>query len=118
MRNDAVEITRPAEGVHWHALESDEVVGRGYAMRRPDGRMFISIDSWRSATFRRLVTAMLSDIPAPVYTLVDLNDHELLANWRRAGFRTLRREREYVIPTDPAVTGLGRVLPPLDDPAG
>jgi ribosomal protein S18 acetylase RimI-like enzyme len=114
MRSDAVVITRPAEGKHWHALEDDIVVGRGYATRRPDGRTFISIDSWRDATFRRLAIAMLSDLPAPVYTLVDENDRELLVNWRRAGFRTHRREREYVIPTDPAVTGLGSVSPPPD----
>ncbi|MFI6373448.1 GNAT family N-acetyltransferase [Streptomyces sp. NPDC050546] len=108
---DAVVITRVADG-HWHALEDDLVVGRGHARHRPDGRLFVSIDAWRDATFDRLAEAMLAELPAPLYTVVDEADAELTTAWRRAGFTIRRREWEYAMPTDPRATGLGAVLPP------
>ena len=49
----AVVITRVAE-MHWHALEDDQVVGRGEATRRPDGRLFLSIDSWHGEVFDQI----------------------------------------------------------------
>lgn len=85
----------------WHALEDDLVVGRGEASRRPDGRMFLSIDSWHDAVFDRLAEAMRSDLPEPLYTVADEADLDLISGWRRAGFATWRREWEYVLPTDP-----------------
>ncbi|WP_225847959.1 N-acetyltransferase [Streptomyces sp. HPF1205] len=108
---NAVRITRVADG-QWHALDDDLVVGRGHAAHRSDGRMFVAIDAWRDTTFDRLAEAMLAHLPAPLYTVVDEADAELTANWRRAGFTVRRREWEYVVPTDPRVTGLGDVLPP------
>jgi GNAT superfamily N-acetyltransferase len=104
-------VTRVADG-QWHVLEDDLVVGRGHAMRRPDGRLFISIDAWRSAAFDRLADVMLADLPAPLYTVVDEANAELTADWRRAGFTVRRREWEFVIPTDPLVTGLAAAGPP------
>jgi GNAT superfamily N-acetyltransferase len=108
---NAVVITRVADR-QWHALDDDMVVGRGHAVHRPDGRLFVSVDAWHEATFDRLAEAMLAALPAPLYTVVDEADVELTACWRRAGFSTRRREWEYVVPTDPLVTGLGEVLPP------
>jgi GNAT superfamily N-acetyltransferase len=113
MEKDTMVIARVAEGMHWHALDDDEVVGRGFALHRPDGRVFLSVDSWQADAFHQLAAAMLSDLPAPVYTVVDEDDREVLARWQGAGFVTHRRERDYDVPTDPQVTGLGRVsLPP------
>lgn len=111
LSGNAVVITRVADR-HWHALDDDLVVGRGYAEHRPDGRLFVCIDAWHDATFDRLAEAMLADLPAPLYTVVDEADGELTACWRRAGFRIRRREWEYVVPTDPRITGLEEVLPP------
>ncbi|MES9603207.1 MULTISPECIES: GNAT family N-acetyltransferase [Actinomadura] len=111
LSGNAVEITRVADR-HWHALEDDLVVGRGYAEHRPDGRLFVSIDAWHDAAFDRLAEAMPAELPAPLYTVVDEADAELTARWRRAGFRIRRREWEYVVPTDPRATGLGGALPP------
>lgn len=108
---NAVEITRVADR-HWHALDDDSVVGRGYAERRPDGRLFVSIDAWRDPTFDLLAEAMLADLPAPLYTVVDEADVALTECWRRAGFRILRREWEYAVPTDPQLTGLAETMPP------
>ncbi|MGI5325057.1 hypothetical protein [Actinomadura nitritigenes] len=38
----AVMLTRVADG-QWHALGDDLVVGRGHAVHRPDGRLFVSV---------------------------------------------------------------------------
>jgi ribosomal protein S18 acetylase RimI-like enzyme len=100
-------ITRVAER-HWHALEDDLVVGRGEASRRPDGRVFLSVDAWHGAVFDHLAEAMLRDLPRPLYTVVDEADLDLTTDWLRAGFSIRRREWEYVVPT-----GTGRVpVPP------
>ncbi|MEU8971144.1 GNAT family N-acetyltransferase [Streptomyces monashensis] len=107
----AVTITRVADR-QWHALDDDLVVGRGYAQHRADGRLFVGIDAWHDATFDRLAEAMLAQLPAPLFTVVDEADAELTACWRRAGFTIGRREWEYVVPTDPRVTGLDDALPP------
>jgi ribosomal protein S18 acetylase RimI-like enzyme len=101
----AVTIFRVADN-QWHAVENDLVVGRGHASRRLDGRTFLSIDTWRGAGFDRLAAAMLTDQSTPLYTVVDETDRDLAASWERAGFTSWRREREFVVPTDPRVTGL------------
>ncbi|MFI6920715.1 GNAT family N-acetyltransferase [Nonomuraea spiralis] len=107
----AVVVTRVSE-TRWHAVEDDRVVGHGDTSGRPDGRMFISVDAWHGAAFDRLADAMLADLPRPLHTLVDEDDLDLAAHWERAGFTTRRREREYLLTTDPEVTGLGPVPPP------
>ncbi|HET9139072.1 GNAT family N-acetyltransferase [Actinophytocola sp.] len=104
-------ITRVAER-HWHALADDRVVGRGEALPRPDGRIFLSIDAWHGAVFDQLADAMLPALPKPLYTVVDEADLDLTSHWERAGFTTRHREWEYLVPTDPRVTGLGSVTLP------
>jgi ribosomal protein S18 acetylase RimI-like enzyme len=99
-------ITRVAER-QWHAVEDDRVVGRGDASPRPDGRIFLSIDSWHGAVFDQLADVMLADLPTPLYTVVDEADLESTTSWARAGFTTQRREWEYLMPT-----GLDPVPPP------
>lgn len=106
----AVVITRVADG-QWHALDDDRVVGRGYADHRPDGRLFVSIDAWHDPIFDRLAEAMLAELPAPLYTVVDEADVDLTASWQRAGFTVRRREWEYDVPTNPEVTGPVNVPP-------
>jgi ribosomal protein S18 acetylase RimI-like enzyme len=96
----------------WHAVGDDRVVGRGEASRRPDGRVFLSIDAWHGPVFDQLADAMLADLPNPLYTVVDEADLDLTSNWERAGFTIRRREWEYLVPTDPRVTGLGSVPAP------
>jgi ribosomal protein S18 acetylase RimI-like enzyme len=96
--SDTAVVTRVAER-HWHALEDDLVVGRGEASRRPDGRIFLSIDAWHGAVFDHLAEAMLRDLPRPLYTVVDEADLDLTTDWLRAGLAIRRREWEYVVPT-------------------
>lgn len=106
-----VTITRVSQ-THWLAVEDGREVGRGDAVRRPDGRMFVSVDAWQGAVFDRLAAAMVADLPAPLYVVLGETDLEIRAGWERAGFTTGRREREYAVPTDPRVTGLDAVRPP------
>jgi GNAT superfamily N-acetyltransferase len=106
-----VSINRVAER-HWHALDDGRVVGRGEACSRPDHRIFLSIDAWHGAVFDQLAAAMLPDLPRPLYTVVDEADHDLTSLWQRAGFRVRRREHEYLVPTDPQLTGLGSASAP------
>ncbi|MDH6130690.1 ribosomal protein S18 acetylase RimI-like enzyme [Kitasatospora sp. MAA4] len=106
-----VVITRIAER-EWQALADDQVVGCGDVSPRPDGRVFLSIDAWHDAVFDRLAAAMLAELPRPLYTVVDEADRDLTSNWERVGFTVRRREWEYVVPTDPQVTGLDALQPP------
>ncbi len=101
----AVLITRVDE-LRWHAADDDRVIGRGEATSRSDGRIFLSIDTWHGAVFDRLATAMLRDLAGPLYTLVDDADHDITSRWERAGLTVRRREGEYLVATDPLVTGL------------
>lgn len=104
-------VTRISER-HWHALDDDRVVGRGEVSPRPDGRRFLSIDAWHEADFFRLAEAMLASLPKPLYTVVDEDDVALLCRWESLGFGPRRREWEYVMATDPRLTGLGAVATP------
>ncbi|WP_309235545.1 GNAT family N-acetyltransferase [Amycolatopsis sp. SID8362] len=107
-------ITRVAEH-QWHALSDDRVVGRGEASRRPDGRLFLSIDTWHVAEFAHLASAMLAALPRPLYTVVDEADGGLKSQWERAGFTTRRREWEYVVPTSPGSLHGVTIAPPTDE---
>ncbi|GHI10498.1 GCN5 family acetyltransferase [Streptomyces cellostaticus] len=111
--NHEAVVTRVSD-LQWQAVEGDRAVGRGDASRRPDGRLFLSIDAWHGAVFDRIADAMLADLPTPLYTVVDEADHDSRSAWERAGFTTARREWGYLVPTDPQGTGLGSVRPPSD----
>ncbi|MEV6768906.1 GNAT family N-acetyltransferase [Nocardia sp. NPDC051030] len=113
MQSSTAVITRLTQW-QWHAMDGDQVVGRGEASPRSDGRVFLSIDAWQDEVFDQLAAAMLTDLPAPLYTVVDEDDRDLIANWERAGFTTCRRDWEYSVPTDPAVTGLDSHVQPAD----
>jgi ribosomal protein S18 acetylase RimI-like enzyme len=93
----SAEIARVSER-HWHALDDDQVVGRGEVWRRPDGRSFLSIDAWQGAVFDRLAEAMVPALPKPLYTVVDEDDLDLLSQWEQLGFGPRRREWELVVP--------------------
>ncbi|MFE9424707.1 GNAT family N-acetyltransferase [Kitasatospora sp. NPDC006697] len=108
-----VQVSRLGEH-QWQAHAAEQEVGRADACRRPDGRLFVSVDAWDSAVVDRLAAAVAAGLPGPLYTVVDEADEQQVARWQRAGFTPHRRERGYRLPTDPAVTGLGAVRPPED----
>ncbi|MVU80530.1 GNAT family N-acetyltransferase [Nocardia sp. ET3-3] len=108
----AVRVTRVAL-TQWQAVADDLVVGHGDLSTRPDGRLFVSIDAWdRDAVFDRIAEAILAKVRRPLHTVVDEGDTHLLSCWERAGFTVARREWEYLVPTDPKLTGLHAVRPP------
>ncbi|MEZ0109470.1 ribosomal protein S18 acetylase RimI-like enzyme [Catenulispora sp. EB89] len=96
-------ITRVAAD-QWHAIEDDLTVGRGNTSRRPDGRLFISIDAWHDTVFDQLAAVMLAELPAPLYTVLDAEDSATAENWRRVGFVERRRERHYLVPLEARIT--------------
>lgn len=98
-------ITR-VDDLSWRAVENGRVIGHAEAARRRDGRVFLSIDTWYGPVFDRLATVMLAGLPGPLHTMVDEADHDLTARWERAGLTVRRREHEYLVATDPLVTGL------------
>ncbi|MEU6238697.1 GNAT family N-acetyltransferase, partial [Kitasatospora sp. NPDC047058] len=79
----AIVVTRVSD-TQWHAVEDDRVVGHGDASRRPDGRLFVSIDAWHGAVFDRIAEAMLADLPTPLYTVADEADHDSTSAWKRS----------------------------------
>jgi ribosomal protein S18 acetylase RimI-like enzyme len=91
-------ITRVTGG-HWRAVADDREIGRGDASRRPDGRIFLSVDAWHGAAFDRLAEAMLAELPRPLHTVVDGTDHDTTERWERAGMAVRRREWLYQLPT-------------------
>ncbi|WP_338758671.1 GNAT family N-acetyltransferase [Nocardia vulneris] len=98
------EITRLSP-TRWQAVADGRVLGHADATQRPDGRTFVSIDSWDDTVFDRLAAAMLNDLPAPLHTVVDELETDLRSQWEHAGFTTRRREWEYLIPANPQDTG-------------
>ncbi|MER7845662.1 GNAT family N-acetyltransferase [Kitasatospora sp. NPDC096077] len=104
-------VTRVSD-TEWRAVADGLVVGRGDASRRPDGRLFVSVDAWQETVFDRLADAMRADLPEPLHTVADEADTEAVSAWRRAGFTAARREWVHLVPTDPQVTGLARTRPP------
>ncbi|EOD70237.1 GNAT family N-acetyltransferase [Amycolatopsis vancoresmycina] len=99
-----------------HLYERPGVAGRGEASRRPDGRLFLSIDTWSDADFALLAADMLPALPRPLYTVVDEADAELRSRWESAGFTIRRREWEYVVPTDVVpVPADVTIRPPSDE---
>ncbi len=98
----------------WDAVADGRTVGRGDASRRPDGRLFLSIDAWHDSVFDRLAAVLLPELSTPLYTVVDEVDTDLRSAWERAGFTVHRREWEYFGSTDPRHTGLDSVPIPAE----
>jgi GNAT superfamily N-acetyltransferase len=76
-------------------------------MCRPNQRWYVSLDSWRDDAYQPLLAAVSNDIQQDLYAVVSDSDYEQLDRLRSLGFTVGRREDEYGVPTDPAVTGLG-----------
>lgn len=110
---NTVTITRVA-AARWEAVAEGLVAGHGDVSQRPDGRLFISVDVWQDALFDQLATAMLTDLPAPLYTLVGEADQDLRSSWERLGFVVGRREWEYVLPSHASRTALDAARLPAD----
>jgi ribosomal protein S18 acetylase RimI-like enzyme len=60
-----------------------------------------------------LLAAVVGEVERDLYVTVDEGDAEAVARFERVGFVLNRRESNYLIPTDPELTGLGGVDVPL-----
>ncbi|MGF1427188.1 N-acetyltransferase family protein [Kitasatospora sp. LaBMicrA B282] len=110
---NSVQVTRVDE-TQWQATTGGLIVGHGDVSQRPDGRLFLSIDVWQDAVLDRLAATMLADLPTPLHTLVGEADLDLRSRWEQAGFTVARREREYVLSTEPREAGPDLPQPPAD----
>jgi len=103
----ALRIVRASPGLVWRALDADQVVGSVTAFLRPDDRWFVNVDrASRSDSYGPLLAALARNTARDLYATVDETDTEALGIFARLGFSVNRRESNYVIPTDPQVTGL------------
>jgi ribosomal protein S18 acetylase RimI-like enzyme len=107
-----LQVRRLSPDLAWRAFAGAEGVGVVKALLRPDERCFVVFDSCRTEAYEPLLAAVGQELGRDLYVTVDEADDEERALYERLGFAVNRREREYLIPTDPAVTGLGGVETP------
>lgn len=80
---------------------------------RPDGRSFLRRRDAAAEGAEQALAAAIASFPVrPLYATLDEEDADGLSLYERAGFALNRRESTYLVPTDPARTGLERVEPP------
>jgi ribosomal protein S18 acetylase RimI-like enzyme len=106
-----VRIVRASPGLVWRAFDADsdgdQVIGSVTAFLRPDDRWFVNFDSAsRTDSYGPLLAAVARNTGSDLYASVDEKDIEAQGIFARLGFTVNRRESNYVIPTDPQVTGL------------
>lgn len=105
-------VVRPTRTASWNLVRAGETTASAYATCRPDGRWYVSIDTWDGDAYAPLLSAMTEDLRHDLYTNVRGDDEAELDRWRRLGFEVERREIELQIPVDPVVTGLADVVVP------
>jgi ribosomal protein S18 acetylase RimI-like enzyme len=116
--DSSLRMVRVPPGLTWRALDGGDVVGAVTAFLRPDNRWFIWLDSCRRDAHQPLVAAVVGNVASDLYANADDADPEAAARFVELGFTLSRREGIYLIPTDPARTGLADVAVPDDfDPA-
>jgi ribosomal protein S18 acetylase RimI-like enzyme len=82
------------------------------AFLRPDDRWFVIVDPIsRSDSYEPLLAAVAENTASDLYAAVEETDLEALGIFARLGFTVNRRESNYVVPTDPQVTGLNAAVP-------
>jgi ribosomal protein S18 acetylase RimI-like enzyme len=109
---ESVRIVRSPPGLVWRAFDGDQAVGAVRATLRPNQRWFVFFDTCREDSYAPLVAAVAQNTCADLYTIMDEANEEGLARLSRLGFAEDRREGIFVIPTDPAATGLRDVAVP------
>lgn len=105
-------VARTARTADWNLVRGDKIVAGAHATCRPDGRWFVSIDTWDDAADAPLLAAMVKDLRHDLHTNVDGADEPELRRWRALGFEPARRETLLTVPVDPTVTGLSNVAMP------
>ena len=106
MPPSAVRVVRAPPGLVWRAFDADQAVGAIRARLRPDDRWFVVFDTCRADSYQPLLSALAENVARDLYTTARDTDEQGLDRLARLGFTSSRRESSYLIPTDPAATGL------------
>jgi ribosomal protein S18 acetylase RimI-like enzyme len=101
-----LQVRRLSPDLSWRAFAGAEGVGVVKASLRPNERCFVFFDSCRAGAYEPLLAAVAQELGRDLYVTVDEADDEGWALYERLGYVVNRREGEYLIPTDPDVTGL------------
>jgi ribosomal protein S18 acetylase RimI-like enzyme len=112
MTTPLIRVVRASPGLVWRAFEADQAVGAVTAFLRPDDRWFVAFDSCRADSYRPLLAAVGRDTGGDLRVVVEEGDDQALEQFTALGFTIDRRESNYVIPTDPALTGLRETTEP------
>ena len=110
----SIRVVRAPPGLVWRAFDADQVVGAVTAFLRPDDRWFVTFDTCRDDAYGPLLTAVAGNAGSDLYAAVDEADDQALAALSSVGFAAARRESNFLIPTDPTVTGLHVTAEPDD----
>jgi RimJ/RimL family protein N-acetyltransferase len=108
----ATRIVPVVAGREWHALADDEVVGRAYLRRRPDGRAYVAADAWKDDVTTALLETVVDAVPGDLHSTVDEHDQAQLSLLAAAGFAVVRREDEFLVPVGPALAATAGPVPP------
>jgi GNAT superfamily N-acetyltransferase len=114
MPPSTVRVVRAPPGLVWRAFDADQAIGAARAFLRPDNRWFIVFDTCRADCYQPLLAAVAENVGGDLYTTARDTDGQGLDRLTRLGFTLNRRESSYLIPTDPAATGLDAVPEPGD----
>jgi len=107
-------VVRAPPGLVWRAIDADRVVGAVRAFLLPNDRWFVAFDACREDSYEPLLAAVSGNTGSDSYTTVDEADESMLELLGRIGFTVARCESNFLIPTDPQVTGLKVVAEPDD----
>jgi len=99
-------VVRSPPGLVWRALEAETEVGAVTAFLRPDHRWFVTFEACREDAFGPLLAAVTGNTGSALYSTLDDGDEHALEVLKLNGFSIARRESTFLIPTDPAVSGL------------
>jgi GNAT superfamily N-acetyltransferase len=103
------QVVRETDGLHWRSYDAHARTGEVRAWVRPDGRCSVWFRECRDDSYEPLLQAVAAEVDHDLYVDVDESDTASLTRFARLGFAVSRQENHIVIPTDPAVNGLGDV---------
>jgi ribosomal protein S18 acetylase RimI-like enzyme len=112
MSASQLRVVRASPGLVWRALDADQVVGVVTTFLRPDNRWLVSFGECRDDAYGALIAAVAGNTGSDLYATVDDTDDQTLEQFGRLGFTVNRRESNFLIPTDPEITGLHATAEP------
>ncbi|HEY1572831.1 MAG TPA: GNAT family N-acetyltransferase [Pseudonocardiaceae bacterium] len=106
-----IDVTR-TDPTRWTARRNGVAAGSLRALVRPDQVCFLYTDADADDVHLALIIAAVDELPGDLHTEVDDQAADRLAGLAGLGFSLHRAEHRYLLPVDPARTGLGDVALP------